>query len=79
MNQDSENSLRQQRIIILDQLKELGVNPFANDFTPSNTAAEILQEYSEQEAKILEESAPPAKIAGRIVSLRLFGKAAFAH
>ncbi len=79
MNQDSENSLRQQRIIKLDQLKELGVNPFANDFTPSNTAAEILQEYSEQEAKILEESAPPAKIAGRIVSLRLFGKAAFAH
>jgi len=79
MNQDNENSLRQQRIAKLEQLRELGVNPFSNDFTPTNAAAEILQEYGEQEAKTLEESAPPASIAGRIVALRHFGKAAFAH
>ena len=79
MNQDSENSLRQQRINKLEQLKELGVNPFANDFTPSTTAAVILKEYSDLEAKTLEDSAPPVTIAGRIISLRLFGKAAFAH
>ncbi len=79
MNQDNENSLRQQRVNKLEQLKELGANPFANDFTPSSTAAEILKEYGEQEAKDLEDSASPATIAGRIVSLRLFGKAAFAH
>ena len=79
MNQDNENSLRQQRINKLEQLKELGVNPFANDFTPSTTALAILKEYSDQEAKTLEESAPPVTIAGRIVSLRHFGKAAFAH
>ena len=79
MNQNSENSLRQQRIKKLGQFKELGVNPFANDFTPSYTAAAVLKEYSDQESEALEESAPPASIAGRIVSLRLFGKAAFAH
>ncbi len=79
MNQDSENSLRQQRINKLEQLKELGVNPFANNFKPSTTAEAILKEYSTLEAKTLEDSAPPVTVAGRIVSLRLFGKAAFAH
>ncbi|MCD6533507.1 MAG: lysine--tRNA ligase [Deltaproteobacteria bacterium] len=79
MNQESENSLRQQRITKLEQLKELGVNPFANNFTPSTTAAAVLKEYSEQEPETLAESAPPATVAGRIVSLRHFGKAAFAH
>lgn len=79
MNQENENGLRQQRIAKLEQLKELGVNPFVNDFTPNNTAAEILHEYGTLDAKTLEESAPPASIAGRIVALRHFGKAAFAH
>ena len=79
MNQDSENSLRQQRINKLEQLKELGVNPFANDFTPSTTAATILKEYSEEEAETLEKNAPPVTVAGRIISMRHFGKAAFAH
>ncbi|MEA3347865.1 MAG: lysine--tRNA ligase [Pseudomonadota bacterium] len=79
MNQDNENSLRQQRIKKLEQLDELGVNPFANNFTPSSTAAAVLEEYNDQEADTLEESAPPLSIAGRIVSLRHFGKAAFAH
>ncbi len=79
MTQDNENSLRQQRINKLEQLKELGVNPFANDFTPTNTALEILNEYEKQEAKALEELSAPATIGGRIVALRHFGKAAFAH
>ncbi|MEA3333927.1 MAG: amino acid--tRNA ligase-related protein, partial [Pseudomonadota bacterium] len=79
MNQDNENSLRQQRINKLEQLKELGVNPFANDFTPSTTAVAILNEYSEAEAETLEKNTPPVTVAGRIVSLRHFGKAAFAH
>ncbi|MBN2809744.1 MAG: lysine--tRNA ligase [Deltaproteobacteria bacterium] len=79
MNQDSENSLRQQRIIKLEQLRELGVNPFANDFTPSSTAAEVLKEYNEHDVHTLEATAHPVAVAGRIISLRLFGKAAFAH
>ncbi|MCK5539686.1 MAG: lysine--tRNA ligase [Deltaproteobacteria bacterium] len=79
MNQDNENNLRQQRIKKLEQLRELGVNPFANDFTPSSTAAAVLKEYDDQKADTLEENAPPLSIAGRIVSLRHFGKAAFAH
>ncbi|HDS17123.1 MAG TPA: lysine--tRNA ligase [Proteobacteria bacterium] len=79
MNLDNDNSLRQQRLKKIDQLKELGVNPFANDFTPSATAAAILDEYQALATEALDESAIPVLIAGRIVSLRHFGKAAFAH
>ena len=79
MNPENENSLRQQRLKKLEELKALGINPFANGFSPSTTAAEILREYSETEADALIENNPAAAIAGRIVSLRLFGKAAFAH
>ncbi len=79
MNQDSENSLRQQRIKKLEELKTLGVNPFANGFTPSTTAAAILDEFSEIEAENLEKQAHAVSVAGRIVSLRTFGKAAFIH
>ncbi|MBN2704839.1 MAG: lysine--tRNA ligase [Deltaproteobacteria bacterium] len=79
MNLESDNSLRQQRLKKIDQLKELGVNPFANDFTPSATAAAILEEYQDLASEALDESATPVLIAGRLVSLRHFGKAAFAH
>ncbi|MCK5914906.1 MAG: lysine--tRNA ligase [Deltaproteobacteria bacterium] len=79
MNQENENSLRQQRIKKLEELRALGVNPFANDFTPSSTAIAVFDEYDKMEAEILAENAPAVSIAGRIVSLRLFGKAAFMH
>ncbi|HIE06539.1 MAG TPA: lysine--tRNA ligase, partial [Desulfarculaceae bacterium] len=79
MTQDNENSLRQQRIKKLEELKALGINPFANDFTPANTATAIIDEYDEIEAENLAENPPAATIAGRIVSLRTFGKAAFIH
>jgi len=79
MNPENENSLRQQRLKKLEELRALGINPFANGFSPSTTAAEILSEFSETDADALIENNPAAAIAGRIVSLRLFGKAAFAH
>ena len=79
MNPENENSLRQQRIKKLEEIRALGVNPFANGFTPSTTAAAILKEFSEADAEVLAANNPAATVAGRIVSLRHFGKAAFAH
>ncbi len=38
----------------------------------------LLERYSESDAETLEREAPQARIAGRILSLRSFGKAAFA-
>jgi lysyl-tRNA synthetase class 2 len=79
MSNETENSLRQQRIKKLEQLRELGVNPYANDFTPTTTAAEILAEFAEQEPAALEANPAAVRVAGRLISLRFFGKAAFAH
>ncbi len=79
MNPENENSLRQQRIRKLEELKALGVNPYANGFTPSTTAAAIINEFNETESETLTEAAHAVTVAGRIVSLRTFGKAAFIH
>ncbi|MCK5680012.1 lysine--tRNA ligase [bacterium] len=79
MNQENENSLRQQRIKKLEELKALGVNPFANGYTPSTTAVAVLDKYSQAAAEALADNTDTVSIAGRIISLRLFGKAAFVH
>ncbi len=79
MNQENENSLRQQRIKKLEELKALGVNPFANGYTPSTTAVAVLDKYSQAVAEALADNTDTVSIAGRIISLRLFGKAAFVH
>lgn len=79
MSQENENSLRSQRLQKLEQLRELGLNPYANDFPPSDSAAELIEQFDSLSGEQLEESAPPAVIAGRLVALRHFGKAAFGH
>ncbi len=79
MNKETDNSLRQQRLKKLEQLREMGINPYANNFTPSTTAAEIIDDFAASEPAALEANPTPVRVAGRLVSLRLFGKAAFAH
>ena len=63
------------RILKLRQLRQQG-SAFPNDFVPSDTVAAI-------QARHTQESDLPAnqtvKVAGRLVSKRIMGKAAFAH
>jgi lysyl-tRNA synthetase class 2 len=54
----------------LEEIKKLGINPYPYRFDRKNTADEILKS-PEKFKKIV--------VAGRIVSLRPMGKAAFAH
>lgn len=54
----------------LDEIRNLGINPYPYQFDRKNTADEILKN-PEKFKKIV--------VAGRIVSLRPMGKAAFAH
>ena len=63
----------------LDELRGRGVNPYPNDFRPEHTAAEIQSRYAEVGREALEALSDPLSIAGRIVALRSFGKAAFLH
>ena len=61
----------------LEQLRELGVNPYANNFPVHHNTGEILKKYQEFSAEALESVEEEYSIAGRIMTIRSFGKAAF--
>jgi lysyl-tRNA synthetase class 2 len=73
-----EHDLFAQRQAKLAALRQEGV-AFPNDFRRDALADELLQVYSEYTAEQLETESVPVKIAGRILTKRLMGKAAFAH
>src|SRR5690242_6363095 len=63
----------------LAALKESGVQTYPNDFSPSHTAAELHERFSGVSEEELAKGTEAVTIAGRIMSLRHFGKAAFFH
>lgn len=67
-----------QRQAKLAALRQQGL-PFPNDFRRDSLAAELLAQYAEREAEALNAEAIPVKIAGRMMTRRVMGKAAFAH
>jgi lysyl-tRNA synthetase class 2 len=74
-----KQTIRQQRLEKIEKLRALGVNPYANDFTPEHTAAAILARYGESGKEELAAAFVRVAVAGRLVALRSFGKAAFCH
>ncbi|MDR2877762.1 MAG: lysine--tRNA ligase [Chromatiales bacterium] len=62
----------------LKALRERGV-AFPADFRRNVMAAELHAEYSEHSAEALEAEPRRVKIAGRMMTRRIMGKAAFAH
>jgi len=73
---------KEQEIYALRQEKarkwrEHGVNPWANGYRPKNLAAEIIDKQSKQTAEELEKEAAEYDVAGRVLAIRSFGKAAF--
>lgn len=67
----------QQRLEKLKTLKEKGLNPYPNDFKPSNTCGEISKDHGDTSKEELEAKNTNVSIAGRIMALRDFGKASF--
>src|SRR5215813_370164 len=63
----------------LAALKERGVRTYPNDFFPLHTAAELHQRFAAASTEELEKREETLSLAGRIISLRYFGKAAFFH
>jgi len=72
-----EQELYQQRLSSAEKWRQLGVSPWGNGFKPSHTLAEVAARCEGVGAKALEEKAELYRVAGRVVSLRSFGKAAF--
>jgi lysyl-tRNA synthetase class 2 len=67
---DETNSLIAQRRTKLAELREQGIDPYANKFTPSETCQEALDNYADDRE---------VSVAGRIMSHRVMGKSQFLH
>ena len=68
----------EQRLRKTNELRELGIDPYANDFAVDTTVAAFVRRYaSEQSAAALEAVTEKHAVAGRVVAVNLMGKAAF--
>ena len=70
-------SLEQIRIQKLQQIKELGIDPYPTYYRYTHTLAEVVKPFSTKTAEELEAAQYRVRIAGRILTNRPFGKAGF--
>ncbi len=75
---DELNEVVKNRVVKSCELMDAGVHLFANGFVKQDGAADLMTKYEGVDAEALE-SAGSFTLAGRIVSLRSFGKVAFFH
>lgn len=69
----SDSEIRSIRLEKLEQLRQLGLDPYAVEvYQVDHSAEEMLANFDNLEGK-------EVHFAGRVVSMRLMGKAAFAH
>jgi lysyl-tRNA synthetase class 2 len=75
---DELNEQRQQRMKKLDVLREAGVAPYGTRFEVKDRAGDVIRLHGGKTKEALEQEKIACTVAGRIVALRRFGKAAFA-
>ncbi len=73
-----ENKLIAQRREKLNKIRERGI-AFPNDFRRNVVAGELHAEYGEKSGEELEALGVRVRVAGRLMSRRIMGKASFAH
>lgn len=76
---EDQREFLKHRLQKLQELRNAGVNPFANNFKPQHTTKEIQDRLESKSKEELEACTDVFSVAGRIVSLRDFGKSAFFH
>ena len=77
MGIEEENRLIKERVDKLNALRELGINPYPYSFGKTHYANDILLKYGKLKPE--EKTEDSVRVAGRIMSLRKMGKAAFMH
>jgi lysyl-tRNA synthetase, class II len=75
---DEANEQRLQRIKKLDVLRDAGVSPYGTRFEVKDRAGDLTRLHGDKTKETLEQERIACTVAGRIVALRRFGKAAFA-
>jgi lysyl-tRNA synthetase, class II len=68
-----------QRVKKLNEIIEKGYDPYPTHFDTTHTPSEILEKYDPLAAESLASEHISVSVAGRIVQLRVHGKAGFAH
>jgi len=74
-----ENEQFERRRAKLDELKNSGINPFANDFKPTHLATDLIPKYEELSEEELKNIPDEFSLAGRVMAIRDFGKSLFFH
>jgi lysyl-tRNA synthetase class 2 len=69
----------EQRQKKLEQIQALGFERFPREFRWTDTPAALVDKYGEKLSAELEANKQEVRVAGRLVSVRLMGKAGFAH
>jgi len=73
------NELIKQRIRKAEELKEMGIRPYGGSFGASDHAGDLTEKYINTTKEALESESVECSLSGRVVALRDFGKASFAH
>jgi lysyl-tRNA synthetase class 2 len=73
----TEREIITTRLAKAEALRALGVNPFGNGVTPRHLAADLHARYGEAPADEIARDPGAWSVAGRVLALRSFGKAAF--
>jgi len=63
----------------LKQIEALGQQAYPRKYESTHTLEQVLNQYSGQTAEDLEKARVNLRVAGRIMAIRLMGKAGFAH
>ncbi len=74
----SQNAIIRNRIDKMNAFREEGLDVYATGFIPTARAAELKKLYGAETHESLEEKHVHAKLAGRIMNIRVFGKGSFA-
>jgi len=69
----------EQRQKKLEQIQALGYETYPREFRWTDTPAELVEKYGQASGAELDANKGEVRAAGRIVSVRLMGKAGFAH
>jgi lysyl-tRNA synthetase class 2 len=69
----------EQRQKKLEQIQALGLKAYPHEFRWTNTVADLVAQFVETPGADLQAHPRDVRVAGRLVSMRLMGKAGFAH
>ncbi len=76
---EKRSHLIEERLEKVEKLRSMGINPYPTGYRPDISISEILGKYEDVGTETLEKEQNRFRVAGRIMAIRDFGKAAFMH